>query len=75
LLEAEHDRVQQAYNVYYAKYTDPEEIYSAEREEGVARKSSRLQEQERVVTVVHLEATWRVSSGDYSSNIHYSISL
>jgi len=73
LLEAERDRVQQAYNGFYAIDTDPEVIYSVEREEGVARKSARLQEQEQVpvVTLVQQEASDEddeSSSGDYSSD-------
>jgi hypothetical protein len=71
LLEAERDRVQRKYKEYYAIETDPEEIFSVEREEGDARRSARLQEQERVVTVVHQEASDHddeSSDGDYSDD-------
>ena len=73
LLEAERDRVQQAYNEFYAIDTDPEVTYSVVREEGVARKSARLQEQEQVVTLVQEEdedddEDDDSGSGDYSSD-------
>lgn len=71
LLEAERDRVQRKYNEYYAIETDPEEIFMVEREEGDARRSARLQDQERAVTVVHQEASDYdddSSDGDYSED-------